>query len=135
MANALYQKALEAFGNAQINWVGDIFKAVLVDTNAYTPDFANHQFLSDVPAPARTNISPALSGKANVNGVMDADDQTFFSVSGPQSEALIIFKDTGLDTTSRLICYIDTAGGLPVTPGGGDIFVVWDNGANKLFRI
>lgn len=135
MANALYLKALEAFANAQINWIGDAIKAVLVDTNAYTPDFSVHQFLSDVPVPARTNVSPALSGKTNINGVLDADDQTFFAVSGPQSEAIILFKDTGLDATSRLLCYIDTAGGLPVTPGGGDIFVVWDNAANKLFRI
>jgi hypothetical protein len=34
-----------------------------------------------------------------------------------------------------LIAYIDTATGLPVTPGGGDIDITWDNGSNKIFKL
>ncbi len=38
-------------------------------------------------------------------------------------------------TAQRLIAYIDTATGMPVTPNGGDITIAWDNGANKIFKL
>lgn len=135
MANAMYAKGLEAFLTGQINWASDTIKAVLVDTLTYTPNLATHQFLSDIPEAARVATSPSLDLKSAANGVADAADVTFSAVSGNQSEALVIFKSTGVDASSRLICYIDTATGLPITPGGGDITVVWDNGANKIFRL
>jgi hypothetical protein len=135
MANAMYAKGLEAFLTGQINWENDAIKAVLIDFNLYTPNLNTHQFLSDIPSGARVAISPALTAKSALNGVADAADITFPTVSGAQSEAVALFKDTGSDVTSRLICLIDTATGLPVTPGGGDISLVWDNGINKIFRL
>lgn len=135
MANAMYAKGLEAFLTGQINWESDTIKAVLVDLNLYTPNLNTDQFLSDIPSGARVSTSPALSSKSASNGVADAADVTFSAVSGAQSEALALYKDTGDASTARLICIIDTATGLPVTPGGGDISVVWDNGANKIFRL
>ena len=56
-------------------------------------------------------------------------------MTGDPSEALVIYKDTGTESTSPLIMYIDTATGLPVTPNGGDITVTWDNGTNKIFKV
>ena len=59
-------------------------------------------------------------------------------VTGDPCEALIIYKHTGTDATSRLIAYIDTVTGpaaLSVTPNGGDITIVFDNGANKIFKL
>ena len=47
----------------------------------------------------------------------------------------MLYRDTGVEATSALIAYIDTATGLPITPNGGDIIVNWDNGANKIFRL
>lgn len=135
MANAMYAKGLEAFLTGQINWSNDTIKAVLVDLNVYTPNLTTHEFLADIPAGARVSISPALTAKSATGGVADAADVTFPAVSGSQSEAVALFKETGNAATSRLICIIDTATGLPVTPGGGDISVVWDNGANKIFRL
>ena len=39
----------------------------------------------------------------------------------------MIYIDTGVAGTSRLIAYIDTGvTGLPVTPNGGDINITWD---------
>jgi len=88
-----------------------------------------------VPSGARVGTPQTLAGKSSTNGVADANDPTFPAVTGDQSEALIIWKDTGLEATSPLIAYIDTATGLPVTPAGGDIPVQWDNGANKIFKL
>ena len=60
---------------------------------------------------------------------------TFTSVSGASIEAIVIYSDTGTESTSPLIAYIDTATGLPITPNGGDIIVTWDNGTNKIFKV
>lgn len=135
MANALYDYGRESFLTGSINWASDSIKVVLVDTGAYTPNLATHQFLSDVPVGARIATSGALSGKTTTAGVADASDVTFSSVTGTSCEALVIYKDTGVAGTSILIAYIDTATGLPVTPNGGDITVVWDNGTNRIFKL
>ena len=37
---------------------------------------------------------------------------TFTSVTGPSIEAIVIYADTGTESTSPLIAYIDTATGL-----------------------
>lgn len=135
MSNALYDKGREAFLNADIDWAADNIKVVLVDTGAYTVNLSTHDFLDDVAGGARIATSGNLSGKTSTAGVADADDVTFTAVTGVQSEALVIYKDTGTASTSPLIAYIDTATGLPVTPNGGDISVTWDSGANKIFKL
>jgi hypothetical protein len=38
-------------------------------------------------------------------------------------------------TAQRLIAYIDTATGLPVTPNGQNITVSFDNGSNRIFKL
>lgn len=111
-----------------------------VGNGAYTSGgfvvkIGTHEFLSDVPAGARVATSGNLASKTATDGVADAADVTFSAVTGDQSEALVIYKDTGVAGTSPLIAYIDAATGLPVTPNGGDITVQWDSGANKIFRL
>lgn len=135
MANALYDKARESFLKGEISWSGDNVKVVLVDLADYTPDLANHQYLSDIPAGARVATSGNLSGKTTAAGVADADNVTLASVTGDPSEALVIYQDTGNAATSRLIAYLDTVTGLPITPNGGNITVTWGNGANKIFKL
>lgn len=137
MADGVYSSALRMFGNGTLDWRNDTIKCFLVDAADYAVQLTTHDFVSDVTAtPAATvAVSPAFTGKTNVGGVLDAADITFSSVSGDESEALIIWKDTGSHATSPLICYIDSATGLPVTPNGGDINVTWDDGANKILKI
>jgi hypothetical protein len=135
MANALYDKGRQAFLEGGIAWLTDNIKAVLVDSGAYTLNIATHQFLSDIAAGARIATSGNLATKTSTAGVADADDITFTAVTGVSIEALVLYKDTGTAGTSALICYIDTATGLPVTPSGGDIIVVFDSGANKIFKL
>jgi hypothetical protein len=48
---------------------------------------------------------------------------------------LLMLSNKGSAATNRLIAYIDTATGLPVTPNGANITAVWDNGANKIFKL
>ncbi|WP_100504110.1 hypothetical protein [Mycobacteroides abscessus] len=135
MASALYDKARQAFLTGAINWTSDNIKAVLVDTGTYSPSLSSNEFLSDITAGARIATSGNLTGKSATLGVADAADVTFSAVSGATAEAIVIYKDTGSAASSRLIAYIDTATGLPVTPNGGDISVAFDNGSNRIFRI
>lgn len=135
MANTLYDYARQRFLEAQINWMSDTIKVILVDTGSYTPNTASHQYLTDVSGSARIAGPVTLTSKATTGGAADAADCTFTAVSGASIEAIVIYKDTGTESTSPLIAYIDTATGLPITPNGGDIIVTWDNGTNKIFKV
>jgi hypothetical protein len=135
MANALYDKGREGFLDGTIDWDTDNIKVLLVDTDDYTVNLSADNDYDDVTAGGIVATSANLTGKTVTAGVADAADITFSSVTGDQCEALVIYQDTGVTSTSRLIAYIDTASGLPVTPNGGDITVTWDSGANKIFKL
>lgn len=134
MANALYNSARQAFLDGDLDWTAQAFKVILVDTADYTFS-QTHDFLDDVPSLARVATSGNLANKTSTSGVADADDIVFTAVTGDPCEALIIYQDTGTAATSRLVAYIDTVTGFPVTPNGGDIYVTWDSGSNKIFRL
>ena len=133
MANRLYDLGRESFLKGEISWSGDNIKACLVDSASYTPDTAADQFLSDLSGVVAT--SGNLTSKTTTDGVADAADVTFSSVTGNQSEYIVVYQDTGTPSTSRLVALVDTATGLPVTPNGGDIVVQWDSAANKIFKL
>lgn len=137
MANALYDRGRNRFARGEILWRatgGDTIKVILVDTALYTVNLSTHEFISDVASGARV-ATATLTLIDPTAGVCDANDVNFGNVSGASAEALVIYKDTGVEATSPLIAYIDTATGLPVTPSGGPILITWDNGANKIFKI
>lgn len=130
MANVLYPLFKQGLLSPGLDLSTLTLKAVLVDTGAYTYS-AGHQFLSSVPSGARAGTPQTLASKTVALGVFDAADVTFPSVpagtsTGAGIEAAVIYVDTGTEATSRLIAYIDTATGLPVTPNGGNITVTWD---------
>jgi hypothetical protein len=133
MANALYPKAKEAFLNGSINMVANTVTIALVDTGVYTYS-SSHQYRNEVSNSAVIS-STTLSNKTITNGVFDADDATFSSVTGANCEALLIYQDTGVQSTSRLIAYIDSATGLPILPNGGDISVAFSSGSSKIFAL
>jgi hypothetical protein len=136
MANALYDLGRESFLKSEISWSGDNIKVALVDSAVYNPNLSTDQFITDVTSGgAVIATSSNLVSKTTTGGVADAADITFSAVNGDISEFLIIYQDTGTPSTSRLIARIDTATGIPVTPNGGDIAVVWDNGINKIFKL
>lgn len=136
MANGIYDKAREEFLGSGLDFSSDTIKVVAVDTAGYAVNLAAADpVLNDIGGSYRIATSGALASKTITGGVADADDITFSSVTGASIEALVIYKDTGNVNTSRLIAYIDTATGLPVTPNGGNITVTWDNGANKIFKL
>jgi hypothetical protein len=135
MANSLFDKGREGFLDGSIDWDTNTIKLVCIDHADDTPAVATDDNLDDLAAAARVATSGAFAGKTVTNGVADADDVTLASVTGDPFESINIFKDTGTESSSRLIAYIDTATGLPCTPNGGDIIIQWDSGANRIFKL
>ena len=131
MANAKYGLYIQEqlTPNNPVDWAADNIKVVLVDTALYAVNINVDQFLSAVPVGARIATSANLAGKTSALGVADANDVTIaIPAAQPSIEALVVYKDTGVDATSKLIAYIDTGTGLPFTPppGGGNETVQWN---------
>ena len=121
MANAVYPKYKEALlsGAANVSLLSGTVNAALVDTGTYTYSAA-HEFLSSLTGTVGT--AQTLGSKSVTNGTFDSADPTWTAVSGATVEAIVLYIDTGVPGTSRLVAYIDSGQtGLPVTPNGGDI--------------
>jgi hypothetical protein len=132
MATTLYDKGREGFLDGSIDWDTNDIRIILVDAADYTFSQA-HDNLDDIPAGARVATSGALASKTVASGVADAADVTLTAVTGDPAEAIVIYKHTGTEATSRLIAYIDNFAA--VTPNGQDIVVQWDSGANRIFKL
>lgn len=135
MANALFDTGRQGFLDGSIDWDTNTIKLVFVDHTDDNPDVATDDNLDDIAAAGRVGTSGAFASPTTTAGVADAADVTVNTVSGDQFESINIYKDTGVEATSRLIAKFDTATGLPLTPNGGNITVAWDNGANKIFKL
>lgn len=133
MANALYPTGKEGLLDGSWNW-NDTIKVALVRGYTYS---STHKFLSpDITSAGTVVATLTLIGKSSTLGVADAADDNFAAVaSGPAAQALVFYKDTGSAATSRLVLFVDTATGLPVTPNGSIITVTFDPGANKIFAL
>jgi len=127
MANAKYRKACENYSFPDI--VTHTIRVSLIRTAAgYTPDIDNHEFLPSVTPAARIADGPPMTGKTFIGGRFKADIYNFGILpAGPACDGLLIWRDTGVAATSRLLVWIDTVtGGLPVTPDGvNQVIVYW----------
>lgn len=136
MANAIYTSAITKLMTGDIDLLTDTLKFVLVDTALYTVNAATHDALNDIPESARVATSSALTGKSVTAGVFDASDVSFTGITGASVEAGVLCVDSGTESTSWLIAYIDTATGLPTaTLTANNVAIVWDNTANKIFKV
>lgn len=131
MANAVYPKykqsmiSGDANANLNTNTTTDGIYVALVDTGTYTYNAA-HQFYSDLSGVVGTD--QRIANQTVTSGLLDGDDVTYTAVSGSSAEALVIYrKNSGANTTWRLVAYIDNSvTGLPVTPNGGNITITWN---------
>lgn len=144
MASFLYDEFRKTLGgnptHSAINLETDTFSVFFVDeaddTISQTADVdaADRASAAQVPAfasaPALVNNASTISSSVLM---WDADDTVFTSLSGDQVESYDIFKDSGTDTTSPLVGNFDDATGLPLTPSGGNVTIVW--GATGIIRI
>lgn len=141
MANALWTPGREGFLLGEIDWDTAVIKCSLVRGYTFV---GTHKFVSEVTGAGGTLVATqTLASKTGTGGTADAADVTFSAVpAGAAITGIAIYQASavtgGADvaaTAQRLIDWIDTATGLPVTPNGGDIVVAWDNGTNKIFTL
>ena len=126
MSNNVYEKARNAFLTGQLDWVtDDMTVALIVDT--YTPDEVNHEFLSDLPTDAIVASQIATNRQTDGQGTALADDTVFTAVTGDTIGGLVIYKDTGTDSSSRLVAFVFNHPALPISPNGEDIAIEWDD--------
>lgn len=148
MAGILFDEFRKSIGgnpsNAQgmTDWQDGTIGLWTVDEGTDTIDQA-----ADVDAADRTGFNPTFANAPNLAGktssissnvlVLDATDTVFTGASaltGSTSvESLELFLDTGTNTTSNLISNHDDYTGLPYTPAGVDVTVVWP--ATGIIRI
>lgn len=136
MANFIYKKAKESFLKGEINLYSNTIK-VLILNNSYNPNAETHQFVSDINSSYIEARSSALNNKSVVLGVFDADDIDIPDYSGNSFNSLALYVDSGSDSTSRLIAYIDSSTGIPFSSANvsATITIVWNNDSTKIISL
>ena len=134
MADAMYTPAKESFLTGDFTLASQNIKCLLVDSADYTYSVA-HQFHSDITGAGIVATSGNFASKTLTSGVFDAADITLSAVSGDQSEYIIIYADSGVSGTSRLMVKLDSYTGLPVTPNGGNITIQWPSDSARIFSL
>ena len=134
MSNALFDPGREGFLDGSINWsTGDIRVMLVKSTYTFS---AAHKFLSDLGV-VDNGRSASLASKTVTSGIANAANTTLTATLAVACASLVIFQQTGVDTTARIIAFIDTpASGLPFTPAATQaVPITWDTGANKIFKL
>ena len=77
------------------------------------------------------------AGATYGDGVAAGSDLTFYSVgSGTTIGSFIIYQSNGdNDQENTLVAFFDIATSMPVNTNGGDITIVWDTTANRIFKL
>lgn len=143
MTIARFEKTVRAaYTSRPMNLLAGNIVGQLVDTALYTPDFANHEFLSSIPAGARLGAPFVLTGKSlsatNVFDAADVVDHNFGGALAASGEAIVLLESTGNDATSPLILWADQDANGPISvPVGspGLASLTWSNGADKIMKV
>lgn len=132
MASGLYANFKQQLLSGGFNLPTDDIRCILISNAAYTVNLATHVSLSDVPAGARIAATGSLTSKTVTGGVFNAANPTIASVSGATTQAILIYRHTGVDSTALLIAYVDNVN---LTPNGSSVTIAWDTGSSKVFAL
>lgn len=133
MANAIYplykQAILDGAPNSDldVDTPADGVYCALVNTNIYTfsPGHQYYPSLAGIVGTDQRIIAPTVSGL----GTFDGGDVAYSNVSDTFVGALVLYRrNPGPSNTWRLVYFYDTpVNGLPFTPIGGNVYVIWNN--------
>lgn len=103
--NQLWDNGREGILDDTVLMSTDTIKAMLIKS-AYTFSGA-HKFVSDIVA-GDNGRSAALASKTFTAGVFNAANSSLLATAAAPSNAVALYKDTGVDSTSRIVAYLDT---------------------------
>jgi hypothetical protein len=97
-----------------LNFSSDTIKVTL-HTASYTPNAATHDFYNDVSAEVATGNGYTTGGETLGSktvgtvalGTIDGADITWTFTASKTFRYAVMRKDSGVDSTSPLICYVD----------------------------
>lgn len=127
-----YGLGLKAAFNKEVDWVDDTVRVMLVE-NTYTPDQDAHDYIDDVRADEASGTgytedgaeigsrTLTYTGATNILKLDGAD--TSWASSEITARYAVIYVDTGTDSTSPLLGYVDF--GEDVTSSGGTFLITW----------
>ena len=135
MASVVYNnfKELLLTGGVNLGNGGDTIKVALV-TSSYSADIDSHDMFDDVTnevsgtgysAGGNTLASQAVTqDNTDDEGVFDASD-TNWANSTITARGAVVYKSTGVASTSPLICYFDF--GSDQISSSGNFAIVWNS--------
>lgn len=126
----LYGNASQQFGTAQWNWPALSVGALLV-SGAYVPQINVDTYVSSIPPTAILARSDQGHGAGDLTnlamtfGIAQGILPPFLALlTTVPVVAVVLFVDTGDDTTSQLIYYSSSGAGFPFTPEGFNYAIV-----------
>lgn len=136
MGSQLYPSAREKFLTAQMSWLSGTYRSLLLP-ESYLPDF-DDVFLTDVFVGVRIAISDPISSRTATNGYANSDAIRWGTlVDARRAASMIIFKDSGDEATSDLVCFVDAEHllGTPLVLQGFDYFYLPNTIDGGIFRL
>lgn len=124
MRSQLYPYARELFATAQLDWRAGVVRALFLPSS-YVPDFTD-QFLSDIFEGVRIATSEEIQSRTATNGICTGTAAKFpLLIDNRAVSQAVIFKDTGVESTSVLIAYLgdEDLVNEPFTPIGFDYYI------------
>jgi PKD repeat protein len=109
----MYTNGMAAFANKELDWDTDNFSGLLLK-DTYTINQNTHEFVTDVISGNELSggsyVRVALAGKtiSEATGVVKllADDIIFAPLTATDVLYMVVFRNTGSDATSKLICVV-----------------------------
>ena len=125
----VYTLGAEKIHENSIDFLNDTIKVMLLDTG-YTPAQNTDEFVSDIVADEETDGSysrqtlgsKTITQSGNIVKI-DGGDITYSSLTSTNSKYAVVFKDSGADATSPLICYVTFDSS--TSSGGNDLVIEW----------
>lgn len=131
MASVIPNEAKGSILNNEFDWSGNTYKLALC-TSSYTPSVDDDVYYSDISneitGGGYTAGGSTVSGltvtvsDANDNAYLDATNLTFSSLTNTFRYG-VLYEDTGVSTTSKIVAIIDF--GADRSPYNGDFTITW----------
>lgn len=131
----VYGKGRKALNSGQIDWLTASVQAMLVSA-VYAPQPNTDQYVSDIPSAAVIIRDVALTGLGISNaGVCFGTIPQFVALTATAPvAAVVLYANSGTDSSSPLIYYSSSGSGFPFLPQGFTYVIGYDQANGGFFQ-